>query len=55
MFSVDISNTEWSGLGMDAKGFSTLSWGILANKMNLFSSELSAIHKDKEKIDELMN
>lgn len=55
MFSGDISNNEWSGLGMDTKGFSTLSWGSLANRMNLFSSELSALHKDKEKIDELMN
>lgn len=55
MFSGDVSNHEWSGLGMDVDGFSSLSWGSIANRMNLFESEVKALNRKKEEIDKLMD
>lgn len=54
MFSGDISNHEWSGLGMETDGFSDFSWGSIANEMNTFNSRLSTLNEDKKKIDEMM-
>ncbi|MDN4494920.1 hypothetical protein [Ureibacillus aquaedulcis] len=54
MFSGDIRNHEWSGLGMDTEGFSDFSWGSIAVDMNTFNSRLSKINEDKKKIDEMM-
>lgn len=54
MFSGDISNHEWSGLGMDTEGFSDFSWGNIAEDMNTFNSRLNKLNEDKEKIDEMM-
>lgn len=54
MFSGDVKNHEWSGLGMDTEGFSNFSWGNIAEEMNTYSSRLSKLNDDKKKVDEMM-
>lgn len=54
MFSGDISDHGWSGLGMDDKGFSTFSWGNIANKMNSFASDLMVLEQNKVEIDNML-
>ncbi|QHS23460.1 hypothetical protein GWK91_11050 [Virgibacillus sp. MSP4-1] len=54
MFSGDVKNHEWSGLGMDTDGFSSFSWGSIATDMNNFKSRLDKLNEDKVKVDEMM-
>lgn len=54
MFSGDIKNHEWSGIGMDKQGFSTISWGNLANEMNSFKDRLDNLEVEKTEVDSKM-
>lgn len=55
MFSGDVKNHEWSGLGMDKDGFSSISWGYpLSNKMNNFYKTLNSLKSEKSRVDEQM-
>lgn len=51
MFSGDIQNHEWSGLGMDKQGFSTISWGSTAKEMNSFKERLDNLKIEKVYVD----
>jgi predicted PurR-regulated permease PerM len=51
MFSGEIKGKEWSGLGMDKNGFSSISWGSLASEMNNFTNTLNELEKEKNNLD----
>lgn len=51
MFSGDVQNHEWSGLGMDKQGFSTISWGSTAEEMNSFKERLDNLKTEKIYVD----
>lgn len=51
MFTGDIKDHEYSGLGMDKQGFSGFSWGNTAEKMNSFKGRLDALDKEKADVD----
>ena len=51
MFSGDVKNHQNSGLGMDKQGFSTISWGNRAEKMNSFKGRLDTLDKEKADVD----
>lgn len=54
MFSGDIKNHSWSGLGMDSLGFSYYSWGSLSEEMNTFKERLDDLEDEKKNVDSMI-